>query len=188
MSASDFDIAFMTPVHVYGAQHRDEIVRRSRSRGAGSPTVGPTSVNPLVDFGNWSDYVREVPPVLMIRVTPRQVEGFWTKVARGAAQTQGVSLPPFKRFTSGFLRMRAFCGDVEVTPIHPFTLEHRVSETDVIDEGLYVFDPAEFGPSCASVRLILYSQKEPEKADTRAVDGKVVQQIWQDFAPYRALP
>jgi hypothetical protein len=144
-------------------------------------------MRPLVDFSNWSDYIAEFPPVLLIRVTPKQVEGFWTKVARGAAQTQGVALPPIKHFTSGFLRMRAYCGNAEVLPIHPFKLEQRVAESDAIYEGLYVFDPDALAPSCASVKLTLYSEKEPEKGDTRIVDAKVIQQIWQDFAPYRAL-
>ena len=73
------------------------------------------------------------------------VESFWTTVARGAAQTQGVALPPIKHVKSGFSRMRAFCGDAEVTPIHRFKLEQRVSESDAIHEGLYVFDPGALG-------------------------------------------
>ena len=105
--------------------------------------------------------------MLLIRVTPKLVEGFWTTVARGAARTQGVALPPIKHFKSGFSRMRAFCGDAEVTPIHPFKLEQRVSETDAIYEGLYVFDPGALGPQCGTVKLVLYSEKEPEKGDTR---------------------
>jgi len=118
-------------------------------------------------------------------VTPKMVEGFWTKVARGAAQTQGVALPEFKRFRSGFARLRAFCGDAEVTPIHPFKLEHRVSETESIYEGLYVFDPGALAPSCSSVKLTMFSEKEPNKADTRVVEPRIIQQIWQDFAGYR---
>jgi hypothetical protein len=123
--------------------------------------------------------------VLLVRVTPKLVEGFWTKVARGAAQTQGVSLPPFKRMRSGFSRMRIFCGDAEVTPIHPLKIEQRVSGTETIYEGLYVFDPAALGPSCATVKVTVFSEKEPQRADSRVVDAKVVEQIWQDFAPYR---
>jgi hypothetical protein len=138
-----------------------------------------------MDFSNWSDYVADFPPVLLVRATPKLVEGFWTTVARGAAQTQGVALPPIKHFKSGFSRMRVFCGEAEVTPIHPFTLELRVSESDTIDEGLYVFDPDALGPRCGTVKLVLYSAKEPEKGDTRVVDPKMLQQIWQDFAPYR---
>ena len=102
-------------------------------------------MRPLMDFSNWSEYVDDFPPVLLVRVTPRLVEGFWTTVARGAARTQGVALPPIKHFKSGFSRMRAFCGDAEVTPIHPFKLEQRVSESEAIYEGLYAFDPGALG-------------------------------------------
>jgi S1-C subfamily serine protease len=188
MSSSDFDIAFITPVLTYGAQYQSEQAsRRERSGGSRTPDAEPALVRPLMDFSNWSEYVADFPPVLLVRVTPKLVEGFWTKVARGAAQTQGVSLPPIKHFRSGFSRLRAFCGDVEVPPIHPFKLEQRVSESDAIYEGLYVFAPGALGPQCGSVKLLLYSEKEPERGDTRVVDLKVIQQIWQDFAPYRDL-
>ena len=168
MSSSDFDVVFITPVLTYGAQDQSE--RR-----------------PLMDFSNWSEYVADVPPVLLVRVTPKLVEGFWTTVARGAARTQGVSLLPVKHVKSGFSRMRAFCGDAEVTPIHPFTLERRVSGRDAIDEGLYVFDLGALGPHCGTVTLVMYLEKEPKKSDTRVVDPRVLQQIWRDFAPYRDL-
>jgi hypothetical protein len=36
------------------------------------------------------------------------------------------------------------------------------------------------------VTLTLFSDKDPAKGDIRTVDPKTVQQIWQDFAPYRA--
>ncbi len=187
MSSQDFDVNFITPVMTYGAEYETEQAReRERRRGAPTPGGDPTAfVRPLMDFSNWSAYVADFPPVLLVRVTPKLVEGFWTTVARGAARTQGVALPPIKHFKSGFSRMRAFCGDAEVIPIHPFKLEQRVSETDAIYEGLYVFDPGALGPQCATVKLVLYSDKEPEKGDTRVVDPKVVEQIWKDFAPYR---
>lgn len=163
MPATDFDIALITPPQLYAAQNR----------GA------------QMDFKNWSDYVSELPPVLLVRVTPKLAEGFWTKVARGAAQTQGMAVPPVMRPKSGFARLRAFCGETEVTPIHPFKLAQPLSPTETIVEGLYVFDPGAFPPTCAGVKLVLYSEKEPEKADTRIVDPKVVEQIWRDFAPLR---
>jgi S1-C subfamily serine protease len=188
LSSSDFDVAFITPVLVYGAQYQSEQLRgRGRSRGARAPDAGPTFVRPLMDFSNWSEYVADFPPVLLVRVTPKLAEGFWKSVARGAARTQGVSLPPMKHVKSGFSRMRAFCGDAEVTPIHPFMLEHRVAGSEAIQEGFYVFDPGALGPLCGTVKLVMYSEKEPKKGDTRMVDPMVVQQIWQDFASYRAL-
>jgi S1-C subfamily serine protease len=188
MSSSDFAVAFITPVLTYGAQHPPEQAggREPRS-GTRTPDAQPALARPLMDFSNWSEYVADFPPVLLVRVTPKQVEGFWTTFARGAAMTQGVSLPPIKHFKSGFSRMRAFCGKVEVTPIHAFKLEQRISETDAIYEGLYVFDPGALGPQCETVKLVLYSEKEPQKADTRVVDPKLLEQVWQDFAPYREL-
>ncbi len=161
-ASSGFDIAFITPVVAYGGQRS-------------------------MDFANWSDYVADSPTVLLVRVTPKQVEKLWTKVARGVAMTQGIALPPIKSFKSGFARLQAFCGDAEVTPIHPFLLERRISETDAVYEGLYVFDPDALGPQCDTVRLELYSDKEPAKADPAVVDPKVLRQIGQDFAPYREL-
>jgi S1-C subfamily serine protease len=187
MSSTDFDIAFITPVMIYGAQYLAEQANARDRGGAGQPgNPGQVMVSRLLDFGNWSEYVLDTPPVLMVRVTPKLVEGFWTKVARGAAQTQGMSLPPFKRARSGFSKMRAFCGDTEVTPIHPFKIERRVSGTETMYEGLSVFDPGALGPSCGSVKLVVFSEKEPQKGDTRVVDAKAIQQIWDDFAAYRA--
>ena len=150
-------------------------------------STGSDVLRPIREFSNWSQYVEDFPPVLLIRVTPKQVEGFWTTVARGAAATQGVSVPPIKHFKSGFSRLRALCGEAEVTPIHPFKIEQRVTETEAVYEGLYVFDPGALGPHCGTVTVVLYSEKEPEKGETRVVDPKVVERIWQDFEPYRAL-
>jgi S1-C subfamily serine protease len=185
-SSSDFDIALITPVHTYGAQNPPGQAGELERRSPRTPDARPGVVNPLEDFSNWSEYVAAFPPVLLVRATPKQVEGFWTTVARGAAMTQGMSLPSIKHFKSGFSRLRAFCGDVEATPIHPFKLERRVSENDAIYEGLYVFDPGALRPDCGAVKLELFSEKEPEKKDSRVVDAKVIEQIWQDFAPYRA--
>jgi hypothetical protein len=165
MSSSDFDITFITPVLAYAAL-----------RDASRPTM---------DFSNWSDYVRDVPAVLLVRVTPKQSESFWMKLARGAAWTQGASLPPITHFKPGFARLRAFCGETEVTPVHPFILELRLSETEAVHEGLFAFAPDALGPQCGSVRLMLFSEKEPGKGETRMVDPGLLRQIWQDFAPYR---
>lgn len=170
LATSDFDVEFITPVQVRASQ---------AAQATGVRQFG---------FGNWSRYVEEVPPVLLIRVTPRFVESFWARVARGAVMTQGVSLPPLKRPKSNFERMRAMCGDAEVVPVHPFTLEHRLTDKDTIVEGLYAFDPEALTPTCKTVTLQVFSEKEPRNADTLVVDAKVIQQIWQDFAPHRVTP
>jgi hypothetical protein len=188
-SASTFDVMFITPLLTYAAQFGSTQMQRTTSRDTRKPEPQPDLVRPLIDFSNWSEYVAEFPPVVLVRVTPKLVEGFWTKVARGAASTQGVSIPPIKRIKSGFGRMRAFCGDTEVTPIHPFKLEQRLpGSDDPIYEGLYAFDVNALRPECPSVKLMLYSEKEPDKADTKIIDPALLQRVWQDFEAYRALP
>ena len=158
MAASEFDVTFITPVLNYAAQSQ-----------------------PNEDFSNWSEYAADIPPVLFVRVRPKMVERLWAKVARGAAYTQGMALPAIKQLGSGFRRLRARCGDVDVQPIHPFKLELRVSETEAVYEGLYAFDPAALGPECGTVTLVMSSAKEPEKEDVRVVDPKILQQIRRDF-------
>lgn len=181
LSASDFDVAFITPVAIRAARRR-EAAGRTSSRTL-QPQASP--IDPT-DFGSWSDYFADAPSVLVVRVTPKLEEGLWTKVARGAAYTQGVALPPIKRFKPGFARLRAFCGNTEVAPIQPFVLEQRLTDADAVREGLYVFDPQSLiGPGCASITLRLASEKAPQKEETRAVDDRIVEGVREDFA---ALP
>lgn len=163
MSLPTFDVAFLTPVITYAG------------------------VQGNMDFANWTEYVGDQKSVLLVRVTPKQAEKLWTTIARGVARTQGIAVPPIKRFVTGFGRLRVKCGATEVAPIHPFLLERRVGETDAVYEGLYVFDPGAIGPHCPSVTLEVSSDKTPEKPESAALDPKISEQIWQDFAPYRAL-
>ena len=185
ISSSDFDVAFITPVLTYTAQYQEESRRGRTTSATLAGLEGQLATRTLLDFGAWSDYVSDFPPVLLVRATPKFEEGFWTMVARGAARTQGMSLPPIKRFKSGFARMTALCGDTEVVPIHPFKIQQRISDTTEITEGLYAFDPGALGPHCGTVTLVLYSEKDPAKADRRIVDAAVLEQIAKDFAPYR---
>lgn len=158
MAATDFDVSFITPILNYAAQTQSN-----------------------QDFSNWSDYAADVRPLLFIRATPKRVESLLAKVARGAAYTQGMAVPAITHVGAGFLRMRVLCGTTEVPPIHPFKLDQRVSQTQAIYEGFYVFDPAALGPACGTVTLVLHSEKAPEKPETRVVDPGILQQIWKDL-------
>jgi S1-C subfamily serine protease len=182
VSSSDFDIAFITPPMVSRAQQRADW---SGGRSGRSPEA-EARIGRLTEFGAWSEYFADPPAVLIVRVTPKMVEGFWKRLGREAARTQGAVLPAFKDFKGDFLRLRASCGAADVTPIHPFVLEHRVSEKDVVREGLYVFDPGALGPHCGPITLSVSSEKTPGKVDQVTVPANVVDRLWQDFAPYRA--
>lgn len=182
VSSSDFDIAFLTPPMVSRAQQRGDW---TGGRSGRSPEA-EARIGRLTEFGAWADYFADLPPVLIVRVTPKLVEGFWKRLGREAARTQGAMLPAFKDFKGDFLRLRVSCGADDVIPIHPFVLEHRLSEKDVVREGLYVFDPGALGPQCGAVTLSLASEKSPGRADTVTIPANVVDRLWQDFAPYRA--
>jgi hypothetical protein len=182
MSSADFDVAFLTPPMLDRARQRAGWTGAQSGR---SPEA-EARLGRLTEFGAWSDYFSTLPAVLIIRATPKMVEGFWKRLGREAARTQGAVLPPFKDFKTSFRDMRATCAGAEVTPIHPFVLEHHVSEKNVIREGLYVFDPDAFGPQCGTVILSLYSEAQPERADTLTPTRAVIDQVWNDFAPYRA--
>jgi hypothetical protein len=184
MSSEDFDVAFITPPMVHRARQRAGWTGGQSGR---SPDA-EARLGRLTEFGRWSEYFASLPPVLVVRVTPKLVEGFWKRLGREAARTQGADLPPFKDFKTSFRHMRASCGGTEVTPIHPFVLEHAVSEKNVIREGLYVFDPGAFGPECGSVSLSLYSEAQQERPDMLTPTPAVINQIWTDFGPYRAIP
>jgi hypothetical protein len=181
----------------------EEVLREGAKRRAGSltpykaatsgfeiafitPPLAFAGMQETMDFGQWSAYVADHPPVLFVRATPKQVESLWIKVARGAAMTQGVALPPIKHFTPGVARMRVLCGTREVTPVHPFIVERRVSETEAVRDGLHVLAAEAIGPQCGSVTIEVFSEKAPDKRETATIDAKLLQQIWDDMAPFRA--
>ncbi|MCC7010675.1 MAG: hypothetical protein IT184_17830 [Acidobacteria bacterium] len=178
ISSSDFDVTFVTP----------EVLRALRGKDGwtGGREAGLSGRRVATDFGGWSRYVADAPPLLFVRATPRLAEAFWTKVARAAASTQGATFPPIERLRPDFSRMRLVCGDREVTPIHPFRIRTRVTEADAIDEGFYVFDPLAIGPGCGTVSIVLSSVKDPGRSETRTIPSAIVQRVTEDFAGVRA--
>lgn len=184
ISASDFDVNIITPPMLYASLHQAE--DRSHFDYGRDDAQSQPVLHPLDDFDNWREYVAETPPVILIRVTPKFGEKLWTTVARGAAQTQGVAIPAIKRPKAVFGGVHLACGQTELTPIHPFHIEHRLDATTTLDEGLYVYDASAISPQCGVVTITVFSDKPGDKGDARAIDAKIVQQVWDDFAPYRA--
>jgi hypothetical protein len=150
--ADDFDITLMTPAMIA----HDQSVWSPRSY-----------------FGYWSPYIANAPQVLFVRTTPQFEESFWKTLARGAASTQGVALPPMPSFSANFLSMKAYCGAAEVRPIRAFTVEMPVEKGGRIREGLYVFAPDDFGAHCGTVRFELFSEKSPNRGDSRTIDPEI---------------
>ena len=185
MGAADFDVSLITPPVLYSAMHKRED-RERFDYGRDDPQRQQPILRPLDDFGSWDEYVSDTPPVLLIRVTPKLGEKLWTTIARGAAQTQGVAIPAIKKPKAAFGSLRLTCGETDVAPIHPFRIGHGVDDGSSIDEGFYVFAPSAISPECGTVKITVSSDKASDKGDTRTLDAKIVQQIWDDFASYRA--
>jgi S1-C subfamily serine protease len=186
-STSEFDVTFITPLLNHVLHHRPDYTTGASTPG-GKQDVSDVDASrrALEDFGNWSDYVDAMPPVLIVRATPKLKEKFWTTVGRMAASTQGVALPPFKKMQDSFASMRLYCGQSEVTPIHPFRIERRLDNDIGLFEGLYVFDPASLGSQChEAVKLVLFSEKSPAKGDEHVVDPKTLDLLAKDFAAVR---
>jgi hypothetical protein len=176
-SSSEFDILFVTPVLLAKGK-----MQQGRTGAANARSV----LRPVTEFGDWSEYVDEAPPVFFIRATPKRVESVWFKALRVAAYTQGArNMRPITRLGPGFSSMRLMCGTREIAPIHPFRIRSSVSETEDVEEGFYAFDPMAIGPHCGTVSVILSSVKDREKTETAVVPPAVVAQVWNDFAPYR---
>jgi hypothetical protein len=178
VASSDFDVTFITPPRLATLQERS---RSGTMRWTGAAGLEAIREQLMADFGNWSDYVDTNPPVLLVRVTPKFVEGFWMKVARGVAMTQGASIPAIKRPRPNFSRLRASCGAANVTPSHPFRIQHQIADGDMLVEGLYAFDPKALSPECGPLTFELFSEKDSEKGDRLLIDAKVLEQVQRDF-------
>jgi S1-C subfamily serine protease len=180
VTTGDFDVAVITPPVLYASMHKEG--DRQHFDYGGGPAEAPPAVRALDDFGAWNEYVSDAPPVVLIRVTPKLGESKWTTVARGAAQTQGVAIPPIKKPKAAFGGLRLACGDADVVPIHPFRIEHRAGNGTSVDEGFYVFAPSAISPQCGSVKITVFPEGAPDKGDTRTIDSAIVQHVWDDFA------
>ena len=197
MGVGDFDVSFITPILTYGTQYAADQAalaeKTKRNKKAGS-VQSPSDL--FGEYKNWAEYVGQFRAVLIIDARPKLVEGFWSGLNRGLAQSYGYYGGPANlHFKTDFKAMKLLCGEREVTPIHPGKVEHRVSVSnaavrvnDVTYEGFYTFAADAVAPTCGVVKLVLFSEKEPNKSEVKVLSPKLVQKLWDDFAPYRALP
>ena len=190
----DFDMALITPVlnyHLQGASEMQAVKeKQKRSRNA----KVQNTFQPLDELRSWAEYAGQYRPVVIIRARPQLHEGFWSAMNRGMAANYGIRAQAKLRFKNDFYRMDLLCGDKVIEPIQPAKIAHIVNEqnifvnaTDASYEGLYTYGPDAISPSCGTVTLKIYTEKEPDKAETKVLDQKVVDRVWTDFATGVAL-
>jgi len=192
-----FDVALVTPVLTYklqkgvGLAAAEEKGRRTRKH---NESVQNT-FEPLQEMHEWAEYVGEYKPMLLIQAEPQLRETFMSALARGMASSGGYYAgPAHLKFKTDFYRMKLFCGDKEIEPIQPGKVatvrnDHNafVNITDATYVGIYSYPPDAISPSCGKVTLQLFSEKDPNKSESKELDEKSIDRVWNDFRPYLAV-
>lgn len=165
MDIGQFEAAFVTPMVTYLSRHQNEM---AAARQAAKRT-GDSQAKPKAET---LEEAQEYRPVVMISVMPK-FSVFW-KV----------------KFKNGFQRMRLLCGGKEIQPVDPgrttyILHDQRGRTVDTTFRGAYVYLPETISPSCGSLVLEVFSEKEPNTAISKPVDAGIVERVWADFEPYR---
>jgi S1-C subfamily serine protease len=190
----DFDMALITPVLNYHLQGASEMQAVKEKQKRSKNAKVQDTFQPLDELRSWAEYAGQYRPVVNIRARPQLHEGFWSAMNRGMAANYGIRAQAKLRFKNDFYRMDLLCGDRLIEPIQPAKIAHVVNErnifvnaTDASYEGFYTYGPDAISPSCGTVTLKIYTEKEPEKAETKVLDRKTVDRVWADFATYRTI-
>lgn len=193
-----FDVALGTPVLEYEVQGEagraaaHERNKRTKKRGEASES----SFEPLKDLPEWAEYVGEFKPVLLVQAAPQLRESFASLVGRQlipSIEPFG-NITPRLKFRTDFYKMRLLCDANEVEPIQPgkaatVVNAHNafVNVTDATYVGIYSYPPDAISPSCGKVTLQIYSEKDPEKSESKVLDQKSIDRVWNDFRPFLAV-
>jgi S1-C subfamily serine protease len=186
-AAGGYVVCVTTPILKYWMEQAGSVAaarqherRVAKGRGAVTGTF-----QPLGDLKNWEEYTGEYKAVTFVLVMPR------------AGVTWGSLLKPGPKkmvFKTDFYRMKLMCGQKEVQPIQPSKIADVVNTrhgslvfSDATYWGFYEYPPDSISPECGSVKLKIYSEKNPNKPTVRTLDKRTVQHVWADFEPYRMV-
>ena len=188
----EFQVSILTPPLIYRIETEAtrEATKTKNKRTDKNGAIQGT-INVLDEFQGWREYVGDYKPVLILRATPDMGESFWGLFGRSFAAYYGIHTQANYRFKTDFYRMKLFCGEREVMPILPGKVAHVINESnyfikakDATYEGFYTYPADAINSSCGKVRLEIYSERNPEKANTKTLSEKTVVRIENDFAPY----
>ena len=198
LTVGGYDVALGTPVLEYELQ--GEVGRRAaQEKGKRTKKRNESPENtfePLQDLHEWAEYTGEFKPVLLVQAAPQLRETFMSVLGRELAP----SLEPFAsnaprlKFRADFYKMKLLCGRKEVEPIQPGKAVTVVNErnsfvnvTDATYVGIYSYPPDAVSPTCGKVTLQLFSEKDPGKSESKDLDQKSIDRVWNDFQPYLAV-
>jgi hypothetical protein len=125
-------------------------------------------------------------PTLIVAVYPQTKMGYWENFGRNGG-------PVVRHYKNGFSKMMLLCGDHEVEPVWPHrTVEEESGNWTVVMSnestgGRYIYQSDAIKPGCGPVKLRIVATKKEDEVLEKVLDEKVVQRIWEDYEPYRAL-
>jgi S1-C subfamily serine protease len=189
-SDGDFDIALSTPPLDYREREekrlRAERERNKRNKKKSNASGQSTESEDAPK--EWEAAAGEHKAVFGIIVFPKAKEGLGSAFGRALSPYSPARL----KFKTDFYKMRLFCGEKEIQPIHPgrvpLTVSMRTAAVRMNDAtfyGVYSYPPDAVSPECGQVRLEIYSSKEDSQALVKVFDPKTVERVWADFDPFR---
>jgi len=195
-SVGGFDVALGTPVLQYELQGEvghaaaQEKGKRTKKRNE----FGQSTFEPLQDLHEWAEYTGEYKPVLLVQAAPQLRETFLSVLGRELTPAiEPYAGGPRMKFRTDFYRMKLYCGTKEVEPIQPgkaatVVNAHNsfVNVTDATYVGIYSYPPDAISPFCGKVTFQLFSEKDPDKSESKDLDQKSIDRVWIDFRPYLA--
>jgi S1-C subfamily serine protease len=189
-SGGDFNIALSTPPLDY-REHEEKRLRAERERNKRNKKKNNRAEENTESEEapkEWEAAAGEHKAVFGIIVFPKAKEGFGSAFGRALSPYSAAKL----KFKADFYKMRLFCGDREIQPIHPgrvpLTVSMRTAAVRMNDStfyGVYSYPPDAVSPECGQVRLEIYSSKEDSQASVKVFDAKTVERVWADFDPFR---
>jgi len=196
LTVGGFDVELRTPVLDYEIKEEAGLAaaREKDKRTKQGINSVQNTFDPLEDLRDWSEYVGAHKPILVVQAEPQMRETFLSGLGREltpaiVAYTGGER----KKFRSDFYRMKLLCGTKEVEPIQPGKAATVVNEhnsflnvDDATYVGIYSYPADAISPACGKVTLQIFSEKDPEKPESKELEEKSVNRVWNDFKPYLA--
>src|SRR4029077_12725807 len=189
----DFEVALSTPPFDYRekeeARLRAERTQKKRNRkDANTPDATQQDADREDTPRDWESEAGGNRAVLGIYVVPKVKEGFGSALSRGLRNGYGAANLKFK---TDFQRMKLFCGEKEVQPIHPgripLTVNVRHASVKLEDstyKGAYFYPPDAVNTQCGTAKIAIYSSKSGEPV-IKTLEGNTTPRIWADFDAFR---
>jgi S1-C subfamily serine protease len=193
-SMGDYDVAIVTPIVRYRRLAGEVEASKSKAkRNRNQSMAVQGTFEPLDDLKGWEEYVGEYEPTILVQVSPKLKEGFWSAFGRGMAASHGYAPGPASlHFKTDFYRMKLTCADKEVIPILPGKAQRvlninnaAVRVTDATFDGFYEYPYDAIRPDCGKMTMEVFSEKNPNEAKVKVLDEKTITAVYADFEPYR---